>query len=61
MSFVNVILPDGTTFETPVIPQESNNTQTITTVEHTTLHQTDELEVANVFDAVHDEKFDVAA
>ena len=59
MSFVNVILPDGTTFETPVITQETT-TQGITTVEHETVHQTDELEVSNVFDAVHDEKFDEA-
>ena len=59
MSFVNVILPDGTIFQEPVV-EEENNTQTITTVEHTTLHQTDELEVENVFDAVHDEKFDDA-
>ena len=60
MSFVNVILPDGTTYETPVVEEEKTNTQVITTVEHQTIHQTDELEVANVFDAVHDEKYDDA-
>ena len=59
MPFVNVILPDGTTYETPVIEEETT-TNTITTVEHETVHQTDELEVSNVFDAVHDEKFDEA-
>ena len=61
MSFVNVILPDGTTYETPVVEKEkTTTTQVITTVEHEAVHQTDELEVANVFDAVHDEKFDEA-
>lgn len=60
MPFVNVILPDGTTYETPVIEVPETTTNTITTVQHETVHQTDELEVSNVFDAVHDEKFDEA-
>ena len=51
MSFVDVILPDGTIFQEVVVEEEKTTQSGITTVEHETVHQTDELEVANVFDA----------
>ena len=61
MPLVNVILPAGNSYTTvEAAPQQQETTQVVTTVEHQTVHETDELEVANVFDAVHDEAFDEA-
>ena len=59
-TFVNVILPDGVSFLSADAKPTTDTTQVVTTVEHETIHQTDELEVENVFDAVHDEAFDTA-
>ena len=59
MPVVNVILPDGQTYQSnAAVPNQT--TQVVTTIEHQTIHETDELEVSNVFDAVHDEAFDAA-
>ena len=59
MDIVNVILPDGTTYQTAeAAPSAATNV--VTTVQHETVHQTDEIEVENVFDVVHDDDFDVA-
>ena len=61
MELVNVILPDGDSFfQADATPTEAGTTDVVKTVEHQTVHETDELEVANVFDAVHDEAFDAA-
>ena len=59
MPIVNVILPSGQTYETSEA-EPNEQTQVVTTIQHETVHKTDELEVSNVFDAVHDEKFDAA-
>ena len=61
MSIVNVILPDGTTYQTAeAIP--SQTTTIINTIEerHEVTHTTDELNVPNVLIADHDEVYDVA-
>ena len=59
-TFVNVILPDGVSFLSADAKPTTDTTEVVRTVEHETVHQTDELEVQNVFDAVHDEAFDNA-
>ena len=61
MSVVNVILPDGATYQTAeAIPNQT--TTIINTIEerHEVAHTTDELNVPNVLIADHDEAYDVA-
>ena len=61
MSIVNVILPDGTTYQTAeAIPNQT--TTIINTVEerHEVTHATEELNIPNVFVADYDKAYDDA-
>lgn len=61
MSIINVILPDGATYQTAEAAP-SNTTTIINTVEerHEVTHTTEELEVPNVMACDYDKAFDVA-
>jgi hypothetical protein len=63
MSIINVILPDGATYQTAeAVPSVTNTTTIINTVEerHEVTHTTEELEVPNVLVCDYDKAFDVA-